>query len=95
MESKWLWLALLATLPLAGLQWLFGVRATVDEAGIPLLAALFLNECGFVLNVVGAAMGVRLMKVVGLQKKLLIGVCLAAVFACGFLAQILAIYPAG
>ena len=94
MKEKWVWLALVISVPLMFMPFLFGVRTLITEQGIPLLTVLLMNEFGFVLCVVGVGMAVAHMRAMGVQIKLVFGCVLASIFAIAFVVRLSQLYPA-
>ena len=93
MREKWVWLALLLAVPIVLLQFIFGVRTTVAEQGIPLLTVLLMNEFGAVLCLIAVVIAVNTLRRNGLQKKLIAGAVAAGLCAVGFAFRIFQLYP--
>ena len=83
----------LFAVPLLLLQFLFGIRTTAEEQGIPLLTVLFINQFGAILCAAAAWFSIRTMKKTGIQSAVLAATVALAVLAVVFMWRLLLLYP--
>lgn len=93
--DKFVWIALLIAIPLLLLQFLFGIRMTAEEQGIPLLTVLFMNQFGAILCAGAGWFSIRAMKKTGIQVVVLVATGVLAVLAVVFMWRLLLLYPSG
>lgn len=94
-KFTWVWVAIIISVILIVMQCLFGVKVTANEQGLPLLMVLLMNEFGFVLCAIGGWTAANVLKQTGMQAKLAMGIVICALFAIGFLWNLIRLYPNG
>lgn len=94
MRENFVWLAILVAVPLLLAQFLFGIRTTAEEQGIPLLTVLIMNEFGAVLCAIAAGVGINQIKKAGIRVKPAAAALFLSLLAMVFIWRLLMLYPA-